>query len=122
MLQPPTDTKSLRSFIGMVQFCHRFVKNLNVILAPLYELLKANRIFKWTSNCQTAFVKLQNILCSPPVLYSPTARDKFIFESDASDVGIGGCLKAVNNSGEFVVGYCSKKSTQVHEFELASNK
>ena len=36
-------------------------------------------------------------------------HDEFVFESDASDVGIGGCLKAVNANGEFIVGYCSKK-------------
>ena len=108
-LPPPTNQKSLRSFIGMVQFCHKFVNNLNVILAPLYNLLKANQVFKWTSECQAVFLKLKSMLCKPPVLCSPTIHDKFIFESDASDVGIGGCLKAVNDNGEFVVGYCSKK-------------
>ena len=49
------------------------------------------------------------MLCSPPVLHTPTARDKFVLESDASDSGIGGCLKASNSKGEFIVGYCSKK-------------
>ena len=80
MLQPPTDTRYLRSFIGMVQLCHRFVENLNIIVALLYELLKANKTFKWISDSQTAFLKLLNILCSPPVLYSSAARDEFIFD------------------------------------------
>ena len=38
-LPPPTDVKSLRRFIGMIQFCSKFVTHLNVVLAPLYELL-----------------------------------------------------------------------------------
>ena len=36
----PTDTKSLRRFIGMSQFCNRFISHLNLVLAPLFDLLK----------------------------------------------------------------------------------
>lgn len=39
-LPPPTDTRDLRQFIGMVQFCS--IERLNVVLAPLYDLLKNN--------------------------------------------------------------------------------
>ena len=48
-------------------------------------------------------------MTSPPVLYSPKVSDHFILETDASDVGLGGCLKAVSSSGVHVVGFCSKK-------------
>ena len=108
-LSAPSDVKTLRSFIGMVQFCHRFIHNLNVILAPLYDLLKDKQPFVWSTDCQVAFDDLKSILSSPPVLYTPSKKDKFVFESDASDIGLGGCLKATNEAGEFVVGYCSKK-------------
>ena len=109
-LPAPTDVKGLRRFIGMVQFCHKFVKNLNTILAPLYDLLKNNRKFVWSGVCQNNFDKLKHILTSAPILYSPTADDRFILESDASDIGLGGCLKALDGNGnEVIVGYCSKK-------------
>ena len=108
-LPPPQDTKGLRRFIGMVQFCHKFIKHLNVVLAPLYDLLKNKQKFVWSIPCQNAFDKLKKILSTPPVLYSPTTSDKFILETDASDIGLGGCLKAKNGNGSFIVGYCSKK-------------
>ncbi len=108
-LPPPQDVKSVRRFIGMVQFCHKFVKDLNIILAPMYDLLKNNTRFVWSSECQAAFEKMKTILCQPPVLYSPSSHDKFVLDTDASDIGLGGCLKAVNNNGTFIVGYCSKK-------------
>ena len=108
-LQPPTDTKSLRRFIGMIQFCSKFVDHLNVILAPLYELLKTKSKFVWSAECQRSFDSLKRIMVSPPVLYSPTTKDRFILETDASDVGLGGCLKAVNAQGTRIVGFCSKK-------------
>ena len=108
-LPAPQDVKSLRRFIGMIQFCHKFVKDLNSVLSPLYQLLKKNIPFVWTDDCQKAFNQLKSILASPPVLYSPTVGDDFILETDASDIGLGGCLKATNSRGNFVVGYCSKK-------------
>ena len=58
--------------------------------------------------CQT-FDKIKSILSSPPILYTPCKGDKFILETDASDIGIGGCLKAKNGQCEHIVGYCSKK-------------
>ena len=42
-------------------------------------------------------------------MYSPTTSDKFILETDASDIGLGGCLKAKNDKGTHIVGFCSKK-------------
>ena len=108
----PTNAKGLRRFIGMLQFCRDFCNNLNVILAPLYDNLKNNRRFDWSPACQDAFVKVKDLLISAPVLYTPTKQDKFVFETDASDVGVGGCLKATNGSSNKlsgIIGYCSKK-------------
>ena len=108
-LPPPNNVKSLCSFIGMPRFCSRFVHNLNTILAPLYELLKGGNSFSWSVECQTSFDKIKSIFSSPPILYIPCKGDKFILETDASDIGIGGCLKVKNGQCEYIVGYCSKK-------------
>ena len=48
-------------------------------------------------------------MSSTPVLYSPSQSDKLVLETDASNIGLGGCLKAVTGKGTFIVGYCSKK-------------
>ena len=108
-LPPPQDVKALRRLIGMIQFCHKFVDHLNVILAPLYDLLKEKQKFVWSRDCQSAFDALKVILSSPPVLYSPTVADTFTLETDASDVGLGGCLKVKKNDKTHIVGYCNKK-------------
>ena len=40
----PRNVAELRSFLGLVNYYHRFIKNLSTVLAPLYELLqKGNR-------------------------------------------------------------------------------
>ena len=41
-LPTPQDVKSLRHFLGMAQFCERFISNFSVISAPLHDLTKPN--------------------------------------------------------------------------------
>ena len=96
----PKNVKEIRRFIGMAQFCRRFVKNLNVILSPLYQLTKANTNFIWSTECQFAFDKIKDVLTEAPVLMSPTNESTFILETDACDSGIGSCLKIKNDVGE----------------------
>ena len=107
---PPHDTKSLRRFIGMAQFCSRFIRNLNDKMCPLYQLLRKGVKFNWNEECQAAFDYVKTCLSSAPVLRSPSASDTFILETDASDTGIGCCLKTVTSgSAEYLVGFHSEK-------------
>ena len=108
----PHDVKSLRRFTGMAQFCSRFIQDFNTRLAPLYALTRKNATFIWNDACQDAFNYIKNKLSSSPVLRSPCASDTFILETDASDWGIGGCLKGLSKNGdEYVVSYYSEKLT-----------
>ena len=105
----PRNVKEVRRFIGMAQFCRRFIKDLNVVLSPLYDLTKTKVHFVWSEECQCAFEKVKSMLTTPPVLVSPSDKSNFILETDASDVGIGHCLKVSNGGEEFIVGYGSGK-------------
>ena len=106
----PRNVREVRRFIGMAQFCRRFIKDLNMVLSPLYDLTKAKVQFEWSSDCQDAFDLLKRMLTTPPVLVSPTDKSVFILETDASDIGSGYCLKVSDNANqEFIVGYGSSK-------------
>lgn len=105
----PKNVKEVRRFIGMAQFCRRFIKDLNVVLSPLYNLTKTKVHFGWSEECQAAFDKMKSMLTTPPVLVSPSDQCNFILETDASDVGIGHCLKVSNGGEECIVGYGSGK-------------
>ena len=80
-------------------------------MAPLYDNLKKKRTFEWSPACQEAFMKVKEILCTAPVLYTPSKCDRLVLETDACDIGAGGCLKAYDNNNKIlgIVGYCSKK-------------
>ena len=55
----PKNVKEVRRFIGMTQFCRRFVKNSSTILSPIYNLTRTNTIFRWTDDCNDAFQKVK---------------------------------------------------------------
>ncbi len=107
----PRDAKAIRRFIGMVQYCGRFLPHLNDRLSPLTNLLRKGSTFLWSTECQSAFDYIKEMLSKPPVLRSPTAADNFILETDASDSGIGGCLKTAvpGHKDENLVGFHSEK-------------
>ena len=74
-------------------------------------------MYDWSPECQTAFDSVKNQLSEPPVLRSLTAVDDFILETDASDTGIGGCLKisSPGDNREFLVGFHSEKFDDQHK-------
>jgi hypothetical protein len=55
----PTDTRGIKSFIGMAEHYRRFIEGFSKI-AKLMTALLANKVeFKWTQKCQEAFEALK---------------------------------------------------------------
>ena len=76
-------------------------------------MTRKNVAFTWSLGCQEAFDYAKSKLSHPPVLHLPSLSDTFILETDASDRGIGCCLKVVSSDGEeFIVSYYSSKLSQ----------
>ena len=55
--------------------------------------------FRWTEQCQQAFEKVKELLMEYPVLHPPSSNSIFVLETDASDLGTGHCLKALEVTG-----------------------
>jgi len=58
--------------LGIVGYYGKFIKDFLQIAEPLNQLLKKDRTFVWTPNCEEAFGKLKQALMSSPVLALPT--------------------------------------------------
>ena len=95
----PVPTTALRTFLGMAQFCDRFIPNFSVLLAPLHQLTRRNVAFRWTEQCQQVFAKIKELLMQYPVLHPPSSNSVLVLETDASDLGTGHCLKALEVTG-----------------------
>ena len=50
-LQPPTNVKTIRQFLGHAGFYRRFINDFSKIAKPLYKLLEKDAKFVWEEDC-----------------------------------------------------------------------
>ncbi|MCF8704065.1 hypothetical protein L3055_11050, partial [Corynebacterium sp. MC-02] len=90
--EAPAKVPELRSFLGLANYYRRFVNGYSRIAAPLTELLKKDKPWAWTPDCQDAFENLKAAMSKEPVLALPDFSRPFEVHTDASDFAIGGVL------------------------------
>jgi hypothetical protein len=81
---PPTTVSEIRSFLGLVGYYRRFIKDFFKIAKPMTKLLEKNKAFERTKECQASFEELKKRLTSSPVLILPDLTKKFDIYCDAS--------------------------------------
>ncbi len=108
----PHNVKTLRQFLGTVNFYRKFILNHAGIANPLHKLLKKDAPFEWTPACENAFHTLKTRLVTPPVLGYPQFDHPFKVATDASGESIGGILSQDQNGCERVIAYCGRSLNQ----------
>ena len=106
----PTDTTTLKSFLGLASYYHHYIHKFAAIAAPLHQLTNKGTPFAWTSACQTSFEQLKYFLTHAPILKYPdfsTSAQSFQLYTDTSATGIGTVLE---QSGH-VIAYASRTLT-----------
>lgn len=112
----PENVKSLRRFLGKMNFYSPFIKNMSVIAVPLYEKTGKYTKFEWTKEMEDSFNKLKETLAKEIYLYLPNYNKRFILETDASDTGLGACLMQCDNNGRKVpIRWASRKLTKAEK-------
>jgi RNase H-like domain found in reverse transcriptase/Reverse transcriptase (RNA-dependent DNA polymerase)/Integrase zinc binding domain/Aspartyl protease len=109
----PEDITQTRSFMGMVSYYRRFVKNFASRARAIFNTIKdCNQPFKWTEAAEASFQDLKQALISSPILqpFNPD-YDNYLF-CDASNYAIGAVLQQKPPSGPMtVVCYISRGMT-----------
>ena len=95
----PTNVMQLKSFLGLIMFYSRFLKNHSTILAPLNKLLQKNVVFLWTKVENDAFIQAKKLLIDSHTLGHYNDSLPITLACDASAYGIG-CVLSHNISGE----------------------
>jgi hypothetical protein len=119
----PSNLTDVRSFMGIVNYYHRFIQNLGMVAEPLYRLMKKNVPFQWTTECENAFQTIKTMLISSPILRFPDFTKEFILQCDASDVGIGTVLSQIDDEGmEYAVSFGSRSLSKEERNYSVSEK
>ncbi|KAH9734522.1 Endonuclease [Citrus sinensis] len=118
-LSRPTNTREVRSFLGLVGYYRRFVEGFSKIATLL---TKKNVKFVWTPECKESFEELKRQLVTTPILAIPDNSKGYIIYSDVSKSGIE-CVLMQNGK---VIAYASRqlkdyeKNYPLHDLELAA--
>ena len=96
----PTTIKQTRGFLGFGNFYRRFIRGFSEIAKPLNDLLKKDKKFDWTDECQQAFDELKRRFTEEPVLIMPDPTKPFQIESDASKYASGAVLTQLDSNGD----------------------
>jgi len=84
---------ALRSFLGLVSYYRKFIKNFTKIATPLTNLLKkSSGTYEWEEACNETFETLKGILVKVPVLKLPDFDKDFEIHFDAFDFATRGVL------------------------------
>lgn len=105
----PTTVSEVRSFLGVVQFCSKFLPNLGQWTAPLRLLLRKGQKWVWEKEQQDAFDQLKLLVANATELsYFSTKRITKLFV-DAGPEGVGAVLTQIHEDGSIKpVAYGSK--------------
>nr|CAE02265.2 OSJNBb0049I21.5 [Oryza sativa Japonica Group] len=118
----PKSVTEIRSFLGLAGYYRRFIEGFSMIARPMTQLLKKEKKFVWSEQCQESFEQLKEKLTSAPILVLPDIRKDFVIYCDASRQGLGGVLM---QDGK-VVAYASRQlrpheeNYPTHDLELAA--
>ena len=120
----PGSVEDIRSFLGMVGYYRKFIRDFSDIAAPLTQLLRKGVRFLWTDKQEQAFRALIQAVSSAPTLILPDPTKPYVITADACGYGIGACLMQDHGKGLQPIAFLSKKLSDTelryenHEREL----
>ena len=97
----PHNVSSLRSYLGIMSYYRRYIKDFSTTARPLNDLLKKTSTWQWGTAQQEAYQKLKDTLLDDVFLLHPDINQPFILETDASAFAWGAVLSQENSEGKW---------------------
>ena len=109
----PKNASEVRSFLGLVNYCGRFIPDLTTISQPLRKLTRKSTMFTWGESEEESFQTLKQKLCDPPVLsyFDKTCHTQVI--ADASPYGLAAVLVQKGNGQNRIIAHASRTLSQI---------
>ena len=112
---PPKSASELRSFLGLAQYCAKFLPNFSTVSDPLWKLTRADTEFIWNIEQQKAFDSIKAMMTSAPVLVYHSLGAKTRLTTDASPVGLGAVVEQEQTDGSFKPVWYASRSLSATE-------
>ena len=77
-MQPPSTSKQVQAFPGLVGYYRKFIKGFAKIAKPLTMLTRQQVKFDWTPTHHTTFLNLKEAIIQAPILCYPDPNKKYI--------------------------------------------
>ena len=88
-LSPPTNTKTLKSFLGAIQYFAKFIPNLSEKTDNIRHLLKKGIKWEWTEERNADFNNLKKGTDNTTVSNHYNGNKENIVTTDARNTGLG---------------------------------
>ena len=112
----PRDVKELRSFLGLSNYCSKFIQNYSTLTAPLRELTAKNTKFEWKPVHEKAFDATKQAIQKDCIMHYYNPKQRTVLTVDASPVGLGAILSNVDSQGNIHnVAYASRSLSKVEQ-------
>lgn len=104
----PKNPKEIKSFLGLVGYYRKFIKNFAKLTKPLTQCLKKNVKVEHTPEFINSFEKCKITLTNDPILQHPDFSKPFILTTDASNFAIGAILSQGTIGQDLPIAYASR--------------
>jgi len=104
----PTNAKDVKSFLDLIGYYRRFIKDFSKKAKPLTSLLKQNQQFIWSDLCQELFNYFKNVLTNEPILQYPDFNQPFNITTVTSNIAIGAVLSQGKIGSDLPIAYASR--------------
>lgn len=110
---PPANASEVKSLLGLVNYCGRFIPNLADIAQPLRKLTAKGEVWDWTDKHQDALEKLKGKLSAATALAYFDPEKAVTLIVDAAPHGLGAILTQASEGDTKVIAYGSRTLSPV---------
>ncbi|XP_018453822.2 uncharacterized protein LOC108824963 [Raphanus sativus] len=88
----PKNKREVQRLIGRVAALDRFISRSTDKCLPFYDILRGNKRFEWSDECEDAFKQRKHYLATPPVLAKPVEGEPLFLYIAVSATAVSGVL------------------------------
>lgn len=107
----PKNVKEIQMFLGMTNYFRHLIFDYAKLIAPIVKLTRKNTPFVWSSECQEAFLKLQETILLKPTLKNIDFDKEMYLVTDASKISMCGILLQKQDNNYYPIEFFSRTLT-----------